>query len=382
MAKKSKEQTPSSLGFRMPGEFEKQESIWLSWPHNLETWQSQLKEVENIYVQFIKAIHTGQKVNLLVLDENMQKRVLGMINNYNTTNPNNPNSLIDISKITFRKIKYADTWIRDYGPSFIVNDRLKDANQNKNLHLDKSKQALAMVKWTFNAWGNKYDDLKEDNTVFLELDDSLKIPMFKPDMVLEGGSIEVNGTGTLLTTEQCLLNKNRNPHLNKEEIEQYLKDYLNVKNILWLKEGIMGDDTDGHIDDIARFVNKSTVVCCVEENKDDDNYYILKENYELLLKMKDQDGNKLNVIQLPMPGNVSVIDEDNGSQSRLPASYANFYIGNEVVVVPIFGHKNDNKALKILEKVFPTRKIVGINCKALVYGLGTLHCCSQQEPAV
>src|SRR3989338_3166254 len=362
-------QIPAKLGFRMPAEWEKQESIWLSWPHNLETWPTQLKEVENIYVQFIKALYTGQKVNLLVHDGNMQQRITGMLKN----------SVIDISKITFHQIKYADTWIRDYGPSFVINDKLKNATQN--LHPNISKQALAMVKWTFNAWGNKYDDLKEDNKVFLELNDSLKIQMFKADIVLEGGSIEVNGAGTLLTTEQCLLNKNRNPHLSKEEIEQYLKDYLNLKNILWLKEGIVGDDTDGHIDDIARFVNKSTVVCCVEENKDDDNYYILKENYELLLKMKDQDGSKLNVIQLPMPGNVSVVDE-NGSQVRLPASYANFYIGNEAVVVPIFGNKNDNKALKILEKVFPTRKVVGINCKALVYGLGTLHCCSQQEPAV
>ncbi len=372
MAKQKNDPTPSSLGFRMPSEFEKQESIWLSWPHNLETWPTQLKEVENVYVQFIKAIHTGQKVNLLVLNEDMQQRVTLMLKN----------GTVDLSRIIFHRIKYLDTWIRDYGPSFVVNDTLKNYNQNKNLHPDNSKQALAMVKWTFNAWGNKYDDLKEDNKVFLELKDSLNLQMFNPDLVLEGGSIEVNGAGTLLTTEQCLLNKNRNPHLNKEEIEQYLKDYLNVKNILWLKEGIMGDDTDGHIDDIARFVNKSTVVCCVEEDKDDDNYYLLKENYELLLKMKDQDGNKLNVIQLPMPGNVSVIDEETGSQVRLPASYANFYIGNEVVVVPIFGHKNDSRALKILEKAFPTRKIVGINCTALVYGLGTLHCSSQQEPAV
>ncbi|HIH43095.1 TPA: agmatine deiminase family protein [Candidatus Woesearchaeota archaeon] len=362
-------QTPIKLGFRMPAEFEKQESIWLSWPHNSVTWPTQLKEVENIYVQFIKAIHTCQKVNLLVNDDKIQKLVTNKLTAAEIT----------ISQIIFHKIKTADTWIRDYGPSFVVNDKLK--NTTKNVHPNISNQALAMVKWTFNAWGDKYDDLKEDNKVFLELNDSLKVHMFKADIVLEGGSIEVNGAGTLLTTEQCLLNKNRNPHLNKEEIEKYLKDYLNVKNILWLREGIVGDDTDGHIDDIARFVNKSTVVCCVEEDKDDDNYYLLKENYELLLKMKDQDGSKLNVVQLPMPGDVSVVDE-NGSQVRLPASYANFYIGNEAVVVPIFGHKNDNKALDIIQKLFPQRKVVGINCKALVYGLGTLHCCSQQEPAV
>lgn len=368
------QQTPKQLGFRMPAEWEKQESIWLSWPHNLETWPTQLKEVEDIYAQFIKALHTGQKINLLVNDKEEQLKVETKLKN----------TAINLSQIIFHQIKTADTWIRDYGPTFVVNDSLKNANKNSNAN--PSNQALAMVKWTFNAWGNKYDDLLPDNNVPYEINKEseiakgFKLDMFEPGIVLEGGSIEVNGAGTVLTTMQCLLNKNRNPHLDKKEIEQYLKEYLNVKNILWLKEGIVGDDTDGHIDDLARFVNKSTVVCCVEEDKDDDNYYILKENYELLKNMKDQDDNKLNVVKFPMPGIVENKAENN--TVRLPASYANFYIGNETVVMPIFGHKNDNKAFKIIEKLFPTRKVVGINCTALVYGLGTLHCCSQQEPAV
>jgi agmatine deiminase len=192
---------------------------------------------------------------------------------------------------------------------------------------------------------------------------------------LEGGSIDVNGKGTLLTTEQCLLNKNRNPHLSKTEIEQYLKDYLGVTHIIWLKEGISGDDTDGHIDDIARFVNPTTVVCAYEENLNDENYAILKANYDLLVNSTDQDGAPLNVVKLPMPGLV----ED--QKMRLPASYANFYIGNTVVLVPIFGKPNDQTALNILQGLFSDRKVIGINCFDLVHGLGTLHCISQQQPS-
>ncbi len=204
----------------------------------------------------------------------------------------------------------------------------------------------------------------------------MNIPCFTPGIVLEGGSIDVNGKGTLLTTEQCLLNKNRNPHLNKSEIEEYLVEYLGVSHIIWLKNGIEGDDTDGHIDDIARFVNPTTVLCAYEENRNDINFPRLHENYEILKSAKDQNGNKLNVIKLPMP---EAIGDEEG---RLPASYANFYIGNTLVLVPVFGHKNDAQALDIIRQQFPDRKIVGINCSDLVYGLGTLHCISQQQPSV
>jgi agmatine deiminase len=191
---------------------------------------------------------------------------------------------------------------------------------------------------------------------------------------LEGGSIDVNGKGTLLTTEQCLLNKNRNPNLSKSEIEKFLKDHLGVRYVLWLKNGICGDDTDGHIDDLARFVNPTTIVCAFEEDEKDENYSPLKENYELLLKSVDQDGNKLNIVKLPMPSAV-------GNDGRLPASYTNFYIGNSKVLVPIFGHKNDQVALAILQKLFLDRKVVGINCVDLVHGFGTIHCISQQQPS-
>ena len=342
---------PKELGYRMPAEWEKQEALWLVWPHNEDTWPQMISKMENSYIQFVKVIHTGQKVKILVSDNNSEAKVLEKLSK----------AAISLSQVIFYQIKNQDAWIRDYGPTFVVNNK-----ENK----------LAMVKWIFNAWGNKYDDLKPDNEIPYEMNKKMKLPIFEPKIVLEGGSIEVNGSGTLLTTEQCLLNKNRNPSLNKDEIEEYLKDYLNVSNILWLKEGIAGDDTDGHIDDVARFVNQNTVVCAFEEDENDENYSILRKNYELLSKMKDEDGEKLNIIKLPMPGFVG------DDKRRYPASYTNFHIGNEAVVVPIFGHKNDKKVLEVLQKLFPSRKVVGINCKAMVYGFGSLHCVSLQEPKV
>jgi len=233
--------------------------------------------------------------------------------------------------------------------------------------------ALAAVSWIFNAWGEKYDDLMADAGIVGQINQDLKMMLFLPGIVLEGGSIDVNGCGTVLTTEQCLLNKNRNPGLSREEIESRLREFLGVSKIIWLKEGIAGDDTDGHVDDIARFVSPTTVLCAYEDDPEDDNYLPLKRNYELLCRETDQDGRPLSVIKLPMPCPV-------GQEGRLPASYANFYIGNGVVLVPIFGDQNDRKALEIIKDAFPEREVVGINCKEMVYGLGSLHCISQQQP--
>lgn len=349
-------QTPKSLGFRMPAEWEKQEALWISWPHNLDTWpDAMLHEVENSYIEFVKAIHTGQKVKILVNNLESETKIKKNLEENN----------INLSQIIFCQIQNKDAWIRDYGPTFVVNYKTKQK---------------AMIKWAFNAWGNKYTDLLPDDSIPFEMNKTMKLPIFEPGTTLEPGSIDVNGTGTLLTTEQCLLNKNRNPYLTKQQIEGYLKDYLNVSNILWLKEGIVGDDTDGHIDDIARFVGQNTVLCSFEENKNDENYEILNENYQLLTKMKDEKGDKLDVIKLPMPGFVGF--KDGKEDKRLPASYANFYIGNNAVAVPIFEDKNDEKALNVLKKSFPDKKVVGINCRSMVYGLGTLHCGSQQEPKI
>jgi len=256
---------------------------------------------------------------------------------------------------------YADVWFRDYGPIFMV---------------DTARRALAMTHWVFNAWGGKYETLMKDTRIPEVINEKLLLPRFAPGIVLEGGSIDVDGIGTLLTTEQCLLNSNRNPSLTRSEIESCLMNNLGVKKVLWLREGISGDDTDGHVDDIARFVGQAKVLCALEEDPTDENHEPLSENFELLSRSTDCNGTPLQVIPLPMPGFVG------DSEGRLPASYANFYIGNSVVLAPVFNHPNDSKALEIIQSAFPNRRVVGIDCRNLVHGLGTIHCISQQQPSV
>ena len=234
---------------------------------------------------------------------------------------------------------------------------------------------LAIVDWDYNAWGNKYPPFDLDEVVPTRIAEILKLPVFYPHMILEGGSIEVNGSGALLTSESCLLNKNRNPSLSRDEIEQRLRDYLGVSDILWLGDGIAGDDTDGHIDDLARFVAERTVVTVVEENRDDENYGPLQENLARLRKMKIGD-RKLDILTLPMPK--KIVREG----LRLPASYANFYITNTCVLVPTFADPNDEAALSALRECFPDRRVIGIDCRELIWGLGTFHCLTQQQPAV
>ena len=315
--------TPSELGYRMPAEWEKHDAIWLSWPHDTTTFPDCLEKVEETYIQIIKHIHTDEQVNLFVTSPTMKEKVTLKLKT----------AEVDLSKIRFHEFEYADVWFRDYGPIFIVNNK-----------------ELAMVHWIFNTWGEKYAELMKDGQIPQIINQGMGLNCFKPGIVMEGGSIDVNGKGTLLTTEQCLLNKNRNPHLSKEDIEKYLKDHLGVTHIIWLKKGISGDDTDGHIDDIARFVNPTTIVYAYEDDENDENHVILKENYEILRKSVDQDGNNFSIIKLPMPGPVV------GKYNRLPASYTNFYIGNKKVLVPVFNHKNDNKALEILRNFFQIEK--------------------------
>ncbi len=339
-----KQPTPNTLGYRMPAEWEPQEAVWLAWPHNELTWPGgMLAEVERSYIEIIRALHTGQKIKLLVRDSEREASVRARLGRTG----------VALEQISFVRIATEDAWIRDYGPTFVANS---------------NSRQRAMVKWIFNAWGNKYDDLLGDNRVPYEMNQTVHLPMFEAGIVLEGGSIEVNGRGAVLTTEQCLLNANRNPHLSRSQIEDCLKEHLNVQQVLWLKDGIVGDDTDGHIDDIARFVNENTVVCALEDDPLDENYEILKENFD---RLKTLD---IEVIPLPMPGYVGARD------ARLPASYANFYIGNDAVVLPVFGHPNDRLALDIIQGCFSTRIVVGVNASAMAYGLGTIHCCSQQEP--
>jgi agmatine deiminase len=338
--------TPARLGYQMPAEWEPQEAVWLTWPHNDLTWPGKLLEqVQLTYLQIIHSLHAGEKVKLLVKDADECSNVRARLIAAGT----------DVSRVVFFEVAAVDSWIRDYGPTFVMN---------------RASRQLAIVKWIFNAWGQKYEDLLEDDRVVEQLNQRLQLRMFEPGIVLEGGSIDVNGSGVVLTTEQCLLNQNRNPHLRRAEVEESLKQYLNVSTVLWLREGIVGDDTDGHIDDIARFVSNDTVVCAVEDDSSDPNYAVLRENYDRLV------GFGLKVVALPMPGEVS------DGEARLPASYANFYIGNSAVVVPTFGHPNDSRALEIIQKCFPSRRVTGIDTTAMVHGLGTIHCCSQQEPRV
>ncbi len=347
--------TPAGLGYRMPGEFERQHAIWLAWPHNEETFYGpeNVKIVESIYVKNITALHTGQHVHVLVNDEQMKRRAEGMLQQVS----------VAMDKVHFHEIPTVDVWIRDYGPTFVTNPA--------------AKQPLAIVKWTFNAWGNKYDDLAMDNRIPVDMQSkAIDVPAFDPAFVLEGGSIDSNGQDCVLTTEQCLLNPQRNPSYSKAQIERKLMDYLGVKKVLWLGEGIAGDDTDGHVDDIARFTSPDTIACAYEDDPSDENCGVLNENFERLSRMTNTKGKPFKIVKLPMPGLVEIND------ARLPASYLNFYIGNDTVTVPIFGHENDIKAIEIFKSLFPTRKVIGIECTRLLYGLGTLHCSSQQQPAL
>lgn len=343
------QKTPRELGYRMPAEWEKHSAVWIAWPHDPTTFPDRVEKVEQTYVQMVKAIHEGETVNLFVKDSAMKQKAIKLF----------LDNSADLDKICFWVHDYADVWFRDYGPIFVLN---------------QSKQ-LAMVHWKFNSWGEKYETLLKDKQMPQIINRKMRLPCFEPGMVLEGGSIDVNGNGTLLTTEQCLLNPNRNPKMTKEEIEKRLREFLGVSHFIWLKEGIEGDDTDGHIDDIARFVNPKTIVCAYEEDTQDYNYSILRENYEILQGATDQNGERLKVVKLPTPGEVGT------DELRLPASYANFYIGNKAVLAPVFGHKNDKRALAILQELFPDRKVHGINCCDLAWGLGTIHCVTQQEPS-
>ena len=344
--------TPADLGYRMPAEWRPHAATWLSWPKDPETWPDRVPQVEEIFLQMMAALAPNEIVNLLVNDAEAEAAVRAR-----SVFPGAEN-------VRYHQIPTVDSWIRDYGPNFLINDKIQ----------------LAYNDWIFNAWGNKYEDLKKDDAIPARLESLLNVPRFTPGIVMEGGSIEVNGAGCVLTTEQCLLNPNRNPHLSRDEIEQYLKGYLGVEKILWLGEGIVGDDTDGHIDDIARFVAPNVIVCAVEDDPEDANYKLLQDNLKRLHTMTDAGGQSFEIVTLPMPGVVGGTSTDQRNLDRLPASYANFYIANGVVLAPVFGHANDSRALESLQQLFPNRRVVGINCEPLVWGMGTIHCVTQQQP--
>lgn len=331
----------------MPAEWMPHAATWLAWPHDPVTWPGHVADAEEVFWQMIRALAPNERVELLVKDLAIERKVQARMTTDN------------VSNVRLHRIPTADSWIRDYGPTFLKGPG----------------DATACVDWIFNAWGNKYDTLLPDDGIPPQLDAIHGARRFEYPIVMEGGSIEVNGAGTVLTTEQCLLNKNRNPKLSRAEIEATLQETLGVDQVLWLHEGIVGDDTDGHIDDLARFADERTILAAVETDRKDENFPILRDNLERLRTFKDAKGRPFKIVKLPMPGPIG------DAEGRLPASYANFYIANETVLAPIFGHKNDAKALKILESAFATRRIVPVRCEHLVLGMGTIHCVTQQQPA-
>jgi agmatine deiminase len=342
---------PASLGYRMPAEWEPHAATWLAWPHNHDTWPNQLEQVQAIYARIITVLQDQEPVNLLVNDAAMASQAARLLTAHG----------VQADNITLLQCPTTDAWLRDSGPVFVISAR-------------GTAPTLGLVDWGFNAWGCKYPEMLGDDDLPRQIADVLGRPRFRPGIVLEGGSIDVNGRGSCLTTEQCLLHANRNPHLQRLDLERYLYDYLGVRHVIWLGEGIAGDDTDGHVDDIARFVNPTTVVCALVEDPQDVNYAALQDNYRRLQAATDQNGRPLQVVPLPMPNPIWTGEE------RLPASYANFYIANGVVLVPTYNHPQDRVALAVLHNLFADRRVIGIPCKSLVWGLGAIHCITQQQP--
>jgi agmatine deiminase len=339
--------TPRELGYRMPAEWQPHTATWLSWPRpDGISFPDRYPEALPTLGEMVRTLAQHERVEINVRDEEVEAVARQAIG--------------DTGNVFYHHIPSYEPWCRDHGPIFV-----------------KRGHESAIVDWDYNAWGSKYPPYDDDDAVPRRVAELLALPVFSPGIVMEGGALDVNGEGTLLTTESCLLNPNRNPHLNKQQIEQHLGDYLGVSNILWLGDGIVGDDTDGHVDDLARFVNPTTVVTVVEEDPQDDNYWPLQENRKRLRAMRDQDGNPLEVIELPMPGKI----EYDGQ--RLPASYANFCIANGVVLLPTYrNHKTDAVAMGALQKLFADRRVVGIDSTNLIWGLGSFHCLTQQQPAV
>jgi agmatine deiminase len=343
---------PGCLGYRMPAEWECHAATWLSWPHKLESWPGKFEPVPAVWARMIRELVEGEDIHLLVRDGAMEKEARAVLKEHKA----------DSSSVIFHHIPTNDAWIRDYGPIFVTHGNVQPH--------------LVALKWGYNSWGEKYPPHDLDNAVPGHAARILQTPLVDGGMILEGGSIDVNGAGMLLTTKACLLNPNRNPHLDQAQIERRLGDYLGARKIIWLGDGIVGDDTDGHIDDLTRFVSANTIVTVVEDNQKDENYLPLKENLEVLRSVENLEGSRMEVVTLPMPDPIEFEGQ------RLPASYANFYIANAAVLVPTYDcPAKDDRAVGILKELFPHRRVVGIRSTDLVLGLGSFHCVSQQQPA-
>ncbi len=349
-AKKRFAVTPAKLGFRMPAEWEPHVATWLTWPRREGiSFPKIYDRIPPVFAAMVRVISQHEAVHINVWDETIEIEAKLILQEHDALN----------NHIFFHHFQAHEPWTRDHGPLFVVNE-----------------SSRAITNWGYNAWGEKYPPFELDNQIPDQIAKPRSLKQFDPKMILEGGSIDVNGCGTLLTTESCLLNPNRNPDLSRNEIEQRLREYLGASNILWLEKGIIGDDTDGHVDNLARFVDPYTVVASIEENSAEENFDTLQQNLKRLQSMKDQDGQTLRVIKLPMPLPQIYKGE------RLPASYANFYITNESVIVPTYRDTNDVKAINIISELFPRRQIIGIDSTDLAWGLGSFHCLTMQEPKI
>lgn len=344
--------TPQAQGYYFPAEFAPHVATWLSWPHKEASWPGKIHTIYPYYAQFVKVLTESELVRINVVDAAMQDFATAHL----------LKAGVPMDKVEFFLHPTNDAWCRDHGPAFLINPNAA----NKKV----------IVDWNYNAWGDKYPPYDLDDVIPTRIAEHYGLPVYYPGIIMEGGSVEFNGAGTLLTSTACLLNPNRNPHLNQEQIEGYLRNYYGVEQILWVDEGVVGDDTDGHIDDTVRFVNADTVLTVVEPNKQDENHAILQHNLKQLQQMRLLNGKQLNIVELPMPD--AVVYED----QRLPASYANFYISNQHVIVPTFRCDKDDQALSIIQQCFPERTVVGIDSTEIIWGLGSFHCLSQQEPAV
>mgnify|MGYP001302459360 FL=1 len=336
---------------RMPAEWEKQKSTWIAWPHNKKDWPNKFDFIPEIFAEIISHISKGQKVNILIENNVLKKRAILILKNFK----------VNFSNIRFSLCKTDRAWLRDSFPIFVKN---------------KNKKIL--LNWKFNSWA-KYKNFKKDNSIINKVKKVLKLQSISPvfngrKVVLEGGAIDVNGKGTLITTEECLLSKiqQRNSGFKKHDYEKIFFNYFGIRKIIWLKRGIVGDDTHGHIDDLARFVSENTIFLAYERNKKDVNYKILRNNFRILKKLDDF--KKLKIIKIPMPKAKYI------EGTRVPASYLNFYIANKVILVPTFNDKKDKLVLKMFRKHFKSRKVVPIDCSILIWGFGAIHCMTQQEP--
>jgi len=341
--------TPAADGYSMPPEWALHQATWISWPHKRESWPGKFEPVEPVMVEAVSALARSETVRINVLDRKHERHVQNLLS-----------GKADAHRVVFHQFPTNDAWCRDHGAIFVT----RPGEPHRLLALD----------FHFNAWGGKYPPFDLDDAIPARMAAALGVPRYSVDMVLEGGSIDVNGHGALLTTEQCLLHPNRNPALDRRAIERNLRDSLGVRQIIWLGEGIVGDDTDGHIDDLTRFVSENTVVTVIETDRKDENYIPLAENRDRLDRVRLSDGRRLNVIELAMPRPLTFKGD------RLPASYANFYIGNDIVLMPAFDDPADEPNRLKLAGLFPGREVIAIDCSDLVLGLGTFHCLTQQVP--